>query len=461
MRVNIGSMLLTLVYVSTLRLSPYGASAESISPQAPLQATAITPPLVEAFRMPGDAERARITRLAPVPRAERVSATIEVQKDAYKAGLTEETLQRLLRVASFEDVREAILFGRSFVVRLPPEGVLHRRGRVYRDVVLKAVTYHGGPPQLLPFEREAGDRYVHATWSLQRDPDGRFFHRPDGARVRGGAFLWSMRAEQARMNEALDHGIPTGWVFGLGEFPELRFEGKPLGFLAIAVDDHRPRMARWLDDKLSKAAAGLTLFRSAPAAHDLGALWMDIGRCAGTAARILRQMHHTGFIHGSAHLDQFAVLDAQGNTAVYDMNRTKPFYLLPRDEFILRAFMDFKLLYKNVLHLQRRFDALAQTHGWTIRVFFATSPAPLTTFVKTFFDVDRLAPQARHHTLEAASVRSMNDLMLQFGPASLLNGVRLEDFHHPLMDLFIEIYGHRYNTLTHERASPRLSQASA
>jgi len=396
------------------------------------------------------------SRAFTAPPGVPVPVRIEFANDAFKNGLTEEVAQGILNVVSRQDLQGAIETGRAFDIRLSEKERLHHKDKILKVIRLKPVTYKGQPPRM---EAYSGVEEVGTGVMLQPpfrfgvDSSRRICIEPAPPQPVGGQYLDEEINEYTEMGEAFQKGFPTAYPIGVGQFIGMVFEGKPVGFVIMALENVENKRVggSGLFNKVDKISLreGLSIEKKR---SRIGVEFSEFGRDLRMAARLLRRLHEEiGITHAQPHVENFAKL--RDDVRLYDFTGAKSIRNMTREEFILRVINDFRGFYGS---------AYASVCAMNLEAYlafiknFKIEVLPLEELVKNYFtDKDReLIGEARLR--KATGVVSFDRFITKVWIKDVVQGKTLEELKEyekktigsDLIGIFEEIAGPIYDKLT-------------
>ncbi|GEM_PF-6195254 len=378
-----------------------------------------------------------------------VKVRLELGNHAFANGLKENIAQKIVDVASRKDLRDTIESGRSLVIPLEEENFLHFGDKTLRAIRLKPVTYNGQPPKM--------ERYVVPPSERIAQPDSKIAFNSHTGTIRieaqpehpiGGGYLYEAMNEYFTMALALQSGIDTGYPLGVGQFIEMSFNGTKIGFVVIAVED--ADIQRVGNKALTEIEAASDLPDKTHQQHiakvrSLRRAYIDLNRHSKLIAKLLRGCMAKGIIHGHPHHDQFTV-SKSGQVNIYDFTNADIARHMSRDEFIFRAFNDFRALYLNASSLATQGLPIA-----TCRKFWKNiglQKTAMQAVVEAYFTPEDIALVGRSRLERATGMEVMEHFFLTIWNKNYLEGKTIQQIDSDLIRIFEKIAGAEYDRLT-------------
>ncbi len=291
---------------------------------------------------------------------EPLRVRLEIGRAALKKGLTEEMARQILRVASREDLQGVVEpdGSRSLYLLLPGGQPWVVDGIPFDAIKLKQVTYQGGPPRAEAFADTESD--VQQPGGRMAFRGGKIVVDPAVIRPVGGGYVNEAVNEYTTMLEAFRQQVPTGYPIGVGQFVDLTFQGRTMGFVVIAIrragdgKEVDARVGRTLRTELATRAENITRqhgLATERGMQEVAKLYERIAKQSSTeltaAAQTLFKLHQAGIVHSHPTLDQFR-RRAKGESdppPIYDFTNAMSFRSMSREEFIARVFNDYRALF--------------------------------------------------------------------------------------------------------------------
>lgn len=387
-------------------------------------------------------EGVRIYRSSPDAPA---PVMVEIAEHAFASGLSERMAQRCAEVASWQDVTGVMGTGRSLIIPLEPDEFLHCRGKTFRFLRLKLVTYDKGPPIMETYVEPPDALIQQPTFYLTMDAEGRIHCIEAPPRPKGTDYEKDAANERRMMGEAFWKDFPTGYALGKGRFVTMLFQGRPVGLVIIAEEEVGERRFGYVIHEKAEQASQLPT-----AQNQIDAFchaFTLLGRGTRLAAGELRRLHEMGITHANPHHGQWVIHEG-GRLRCYDFAEAKSIRDMTRDEFILCVFEDFRSMYSNTYMLSAH--GAPETLYKQMMATLGVSPTPIEELMNGYFTPAQRASIGEAHLRQATDPENAIPFLYAFfqtvGP---LEGMRLRDIVvlNDLVQIFAEIAGPLYDRL--------------
>lgn len=282
-----------------------------------------------------------------------VKVRLEIGEHAFADGLTEETARRILATVSRQDSSGVIEAGRSLYLLLPSQQPWIVQGQPLDTFKMKQTTYRGSPPVAEAYG-PSDEETIQQPTSRLVFRNGKMFMEPVPSHPKGGGYLDEAVNEYTLMLQAFRNGVPTGYPIGVGQFLDLKFQDRPLGFVVMAI--HRTgegqqmdlRIQREVLDRREAGEAEISQTAADPRAiaRARGPLYQDLfhyfANSMMDAMTTLRLLHEAGITHTHPHPDQFRRTEGNVPPPIYDFTNAGSVEIMSREEFIFRVFNDYR-----------------------------------------------------------------------------------------------------------------------
>jgi hypothetical protein len=342
---------------------------------------------------------------------------LEISRQLEKQGLPPGLVDRILQVEKFLFERDALpsgvtWSGRSLIIPLSEQEQFTVHGRTFKVIRLKGTTDNGHKPkaqQYIPSGNEAIQPSMYEM-SIQIQ-DGRQIvsYQPSEPEPQGAMPLHFAVKEYESTASIFDAGVPVALPIGYGEFTDIKFNGKQVGFTILAEENNPP---------LPRVG---TVFRKRVTGKKLDSYYEDLGKYVLSAVKLLGRLHRAGFTHTNPHLDQFGYQEGSDGM-IYDFETAYDArHVNSRDEFIYRVLSDFRSFYRSVDQVVRLFQPEILTTDQVSRV------GPARTVYKNILDGYFSQEELKETKKEDRTPLKMMYIFSEFSSVQETRGKALED----------------------------------
>ncbi len=354
-----------------------------------------------------------------------VAVRLGIEEAIFKLGLTETQVKKMMEVVSRKIKDGVDESGRSLFYALEQGGELRLEDEELGTVVLKATTYQGAAPEMTPY-----DYSIHSPSNVQPsekiivDQNGIIGFKPTEVQLLGGMYLKEAVHEKQLMEEARSHKLKVPLAIGVGEFTgePMRFQGQRVGFIIELVppsdfDDKDDLGGRYLGrvSKIWSAADGQPEL--------IHQQLVDDSADFRQAARLLRNLHNQGMIHGHPHDGQFHITK-NGAAYLSDFESAKSIQRngLSREEFAFWVMKDFCQFFFSAFARYAPDFAGYETHVND----FGQGVSPLKELMTAYFEEDFINRDELNKFLDNIPEREVYAFLREW-ESSKLGGRQVKD----------------------------------
>lgn len=358
---------------------------------------------------------------------------------SFANGLTDRTAERVQRVISRQDLEGAVLSGRSYCLSLAENERLHLGERIFRTLKLKMVTDRGGPPSTGTYKKPADITTRPPRYLVDLDREDKIRFTPYREHPTGTGFLYEAKNEYIGMIGALNSGIRTGYPIGLGQFLDMEYDGLPLGYIIIALEQEEDIR---IGDVLAPMVANAT------GLDFLVPFYRSLSGYATICANTLGRLNRAGITHNFPHMRNFGVGADEKEAFLYDFAYSSDMRSLGRDGFAFKMFCDFRHLYVSTY----LYACNNQVGPLTLQEYMDASaiPSPFRRPFEGVMDHGYFCKQDIERMGRPRLIRALR--LSEFLPfvSDALNprsseGVRFRDLDHDSVRIFRELANTVYN----------------
>ncbi|MDP8299279.1 MAG: methyltransferase domain-containing protein [Candidatus Tantalella remota] len=263
----------------------------------------------------------------------KLNAALHLTKGALRY-FSEEVIERIERTVTWEDFSPDGLSGRRSAILKLREPV-RIKGRLIKAIKIKGICYRpeergeAGLPRTEIYNGARGHRPPEQKPIFNEK--GIVRYPPTGPRFKGLESIDNVINEIDKTNHAFYEGNPVHYVLGYGEYDPDQFDGIHPGFVIMGLEDEEDER---LPSNVLDEVAGM--FGSSryeiqipmvlgyeleePMKGEMRRVFEEYFRRYG---RALRELHDSGYIHGSPHL--FNVTAVSGRIIFHDIDENSYF----------------------------------------------------------------------------------------------------------------------------------------